>query len=406
MKRRTHRTPAPCLAALLAAISLATGDAGATSPHDEGPTFSISELANGRTTIEWVSDTNWEEHADVVGDGVLVSLPLERADYTHVLVLGPGVDIEPILQDIEDAERNEKGKAGPLIELDLNGGIVFEDGRLRESEENLPRGKRDDETRERGGDGSVPPEERDPENQDVASPEKPPKLYGEEIDEEDEIELSFKFFAGDAKKKSAKARIRAARKYYEKAFAWWADQINDACDFRVAFEDLGNDTETLTHMVPLEGKKLRDAKRQNKPTSKRVGYRNYTTREEWAEAPTNTWLIGKELRNRLLRSPTPRTRFHLAVFRVNGIAFLNQGRKRNVEHVLYRPGIGIIRKPVQDRQKTAIHEVGHFLGLKDGDGKIMTYAKKANRRGGSLYGAKKFDERWCPVIKGSIQGAA
>lgn len=34
----------------------------------------------------------------------------------------------------------------------------------------------------------------------------------------------------------------------------------------------------------------------------------------------------------------------------------------------------------------------------------MTYASKGRRRGGSLYGPKKFLKRWCDVIEAHIRG--
>lgn len=366
------RTPFSSLVALLA---LAVSAHAAIDAEPGSPSFEIAGLDGGRTLVEWTSSTRWEDLAE---EDVL-SVPLGGGEHMNALVLGPGVDVGDVLEEVEEQERAQAAETGPVLRYDVPGLFSRHTLGFPIELEGLPSEEELDELGEKGDDP-----------RDTT----PPTEYGEEIDDPKSYALSFKFFAGDAKKKRAVKRIKAARKFYVKAFDWWEEQIEDKCEFEIEVEDLGDDTKTLTRVVEKKKRKVT------------VGYSRYSTDAEWAKAPRYTWLVGEKLRNRLLRSPAPSTRFHLAIFKVDGIRWRRAGKKSRSEHVLPRVGIGIFRKPVQDKIRTAIHEVGHFLGLRDGDGAVMTYASKASQRGGSLYGEKKFRKSWCDKIEASVQGPA
>jgi len=326
--------------ALGAAFTFAVGTAHATADSGgRAPSFRLSDLDGGRRMIEWVSPTNWQDVVARGEDLLVLSVPGPEGGYTNALVLGPNMDVNDVLEEIEELEDDGARPDDPTVRYEYHAAVLY--------------GPSEYGGRDRGERPETEPTGEDDDTSPRDTP--PPTIYGEEIVDEKTLKVSYKFFAGDTKPKKAKARIKAARRFYEKAFAWWEQKIDDVCEFDIAISDLGDDTETLTHLVDLEGKKRRRAKRRGRPLTKRIGYSRYTTEAQWAKAPKETWLIGSKERDRLLRSPSPGTRFHLAIFKVKVIAFRDGGKKRNVEHVLFKPAIGILRRPVQNGDKTATH---------------------------------------------------
>lgn len=383
----------------LAAFGVTTSTPARASVDVEpgAPAFEISELDDGSTLLEWVSPTPWDE---IVADDVdALSVPLGQAAFANALILGPGANLEAVIDEVEEVEEE---MAPPVLLPDFRGlfgpsprGEIELLPPAEESSEPVePEAPAEPQTHEHEEEPSRDAPEIDDQPRDTP----PPASQGEEIGRRKKYPLSYKFFAGHADPKVAERRIRGARKYYVPAFQWWAKQIKKSCSYDVVFTDLGDDTKTMTHEVVKKNEK-------RKPEAETVGYDGFASLAKWARAPKHTWIVGKKQRDALLRSPRPRQQFHLAIFKTNKIRWLRSGKESPAEHVVPKSGIGILRKPLLNRDKTAVHETGHFLGLRHHHGAVMSYASKSKQKGGSQYGKKKFKKSWCDVIESSIRSA-
>ena len=386
-------------------------------PEGDAPSFEISELDGGYRLVEWVGAVRWDELAD--DESEALSVPTDDGRFINALILAPWTRLNDALEEVEqhttdrqdhaaspqahepnaqDHEPNARDlEPDARAEAPTHGAETAPHGPvLRHDYRDLfgPPGSRGPIEIEREPAGESSRDEPAANEDDARDASEPgPAPYGEEIGQRKKYRISYKFFAGADKEKTARARIRGARKFYVAAFAWWQKQVGASCGFDIALEDLGDDVKKLTHVqVKHNGK------------AKRYGYRAYSDDPKWAGQPRRYWLVGARKRNQLLRSPSPATRFHLAVFKPDGIRWTRKKKMARSEHVLPKPGIAIVRRPVQSRRKTAVHEVGHLLGLRHPDGKVMRYAEGAARKGGSQYGALSFDKAWCGKIEASIRG--
>ena len=253
-----------------------------------------------------------------------------------------------------------------------------------------------------------------------------PRIFGEVGDDPVEILIQYRYFAGSvpdrkkrrfqnkgrgsASERAAKKMIAKARKGYDPAFAWWVHEINEGknkCeDFKIKVENLEDNIENLQMVYgKRKGFGSRGRIKLRKEFLKRPApLTKYSDQEAGRTSPNpEEWLVSRALLERKIRSPAPRTVYHLGIFKNVKI---NPDGVQGVGMVVLGRGVGALRPtPLGGGRTKKIgprHEVGHYLGLRHNDGSFMTKVARNKVFGGG--NRAPFLKPWCKKIRDYLEG--
>jgi YD repeat-containing protein len=286
----------------------------------------------------------------------------------------------------------------------------------------------------------VPTEDGGSGDADDPRDEDPWCVYGEVQDEPPVFKLKFKFFAGSTpgdgeSATQARGRIARGRAFFVEEWRWWEDNVADNCDFKISFEDLGDDIEALRYFdypdpkggyfAPVGDEETRSWVGDEKfpPFGKGMGRITVRWPKAWSRVPAPdliglvhyvslekdrgttptpwAWLVGTGMLNALIRSPEPNREYHLGMFETVVGEAERGGDNRPFALVVRGMGVGAFLDKGPMDNITARHEIGHFLGMSGHtQGGIMSYGT-----GGNRYESHDFKRTFCPLIRAWIDPA-